>query len=317
VRTDADGTSSGFAAVNWDISGTDAGLFAIDGTYGFLTFNSAPDFEAPSDANHDNVYELNVIAHNGDVSDTQELEVTVTDVNEAPEDLLLSNNEVSENVPVGSAVGSLSTTDPDAGDSFAYNLVSGEGSTDNASFIILGNTVTTFVALDYSTKNTYTIRVRSTDSTGLKVEKAFTINVTEVNVAPTDITLSASSVAENTASGETVGTFGTTDNNIGYNSFTYSLSAGEGDTDNSSFTIDGNELKLGFTPDFETKNSYSIRVRTTDGGGLTCDKQFTITITDANDAPIITSGAAASFVENSTDSVFSAAAADQDGDIII
>ncbi len=37
---------------------------------------------------------------------------------------------------------------------------------------------------------------------------------------------------------------------------------------------------MGITPDYETKSSYSIRVRTTDSGGLYYEEEFTITITD-------------------------------------
>ncbi|PZV26539.1 MAG: hypothetical protein DCF12_09300, partial [Snowella sp.] len=45
--------------------------------------------------------------------------------------------------------------------------------------------------------------------------------------------------------------------------------------------------------DFETKNSYSIRVRTTDQGGLTFEKQLTIGVTDLNEIqgnPLINNG---------------------------
>ena len=64
---------------------------------------------------------------------------------------------------------------------------------------------------DYETKDSYSIRVRSADVGGLWVEKAFTIRVTNVNEAPTDIGLSPSSVAENQAVGTTVGTLSAAD----------------------------------------------------------------------------------------------------------
>jgi hypothetical protein len=44
-------------------------------------------------------------------------------------------------------------------------------------------------------------------------------------------------------------------------------------------------LKINTSPDFETKSSYSIRVRTTDQGGLPFEKQFTITINDLVETP--------------------------------
>src|SRR5436189_23885 len=50
--------------------------------------------------------------------------------------------------------------------------------------------------------------------------------------------------------------------------------------------------------DFETRPGYSVLVRTTDSGGLVFDKQFTITVTDANDPPADIGLSAASIGEN-------------------
>ena len=50
-----------------------------------LTFISAPDFETPTDANLDGVYEVTVqVDDNNTGIDTQALSVTVTNVNDAP-----------------------------------------------------------------------------------------------------------------------------------------------------------------------------------------------------------------------------------------
>jgi Cadherin domain len=106
-------------------------------------------------------------------------------------------------------------------------------------------------------------------------------------VAPTDITLSPSSVAENQPAGTTVGTFSTTDPDTG-DTFTYVLVGGAGDTDNTSFAISGGTLQTAASFDFETKSSYSIRVRSTDAGALSVDKVFTISVTNVNEAPTIT-----------------------------
>jgi alpha-L-fucosidase 2 len=102
----------------------------------------------------------------------------------APTDISLSNASVPENQPVGTTVGTFSTTDPDTGDTFTYTLVSGTGSTDNASFTISSNTLQTAAVFDFETKSSYSIRVRSTDQGGLYFEKAFTITVANVNEAP-------------------------------------------------------------------------------------------------------------------------------------
>jgi hypothetical protein len=105
------------------------------------------------------------------------------------------------------------------------------------------------------------------------------------NTAPTDITLSASSISESAAIGSTVGTLSATDAQGGAMSF--SLVSGAGSTDNASFVIVGNELKTAVTLDYETKSSYSIRVRATDSGSLTYEEQMTITVLNSTaDDPV-------------------------------
>ena len=67
--------------------GVDAGLFSIDAATGEVTFNSAPDFEAPGDANGDNNFEFQVtVTDSGGLTDLQDITVSVTDVveNTAP-----------------------------------------------------------------------------------------------------------------------------------------------------------------------------------------------------------------------------------------
>ena len=65
-----------------DRGGADAALFAIDGDTGALTFLAAPDYEAPADANSDNVYEVTVQVSDGRLTDTQAISVTVRPVND-------------------------------------------------------------------------------------------------------------------------------------------------------------------------------------------------------------------------------------------
>jgi gliding motility-associated-like protein len=217
--------------------------------------------------------------------------------NTAPTDVALSNTAVVENATSGAAVGTLSATDADSGDTFTFALVSGTGSTDNASFTITGSTLNTAAVFDFETKNSYSVLVRVTDAGGLSFEKAFTISVTNVNEAPTNMSASASSVAENAASGTTVATLGATDIDAG-ETFTYTLVSGTGDTDNASFAITGSTLSTAAVFDFETKSSYSVRVRVTDAGGLTFEKEFTITVTNVNEAPTALALSNTSVLEN-------------------
>ena len=51
--------------------------------------------------------------------------ISVSDANEQPTDIALSNSSIAENQPAGTIVGSFSSTDPDAGDTGTYALVGG------------------------------------------------------------------------------------------------------------------------------------------------------------------------------------------------
>jgi hypothetical protein len=62
--------------------GADAALFQIDGATGALSFVTAPDFEAPADADHDNSYQVVVRVSDGSLSDDQAITVNVADVSD-------------------------------------------------------------------------------------------------------------------------------------------------------------------------------------------------------------------------------------------
>lgn len=158
--------------------------------------------------------------------------------------------------------------------------------------IEFSNPLTTLRIVAANAATTFTIVSPDEKFTG-----AVDFSVDAGNEAPTDLTASASSVNENSPSGTSVGTFSTTDSDTG-DTFTYSLVSGTGDTGNAAFTIVDNELRTAASLDFESKSSYSVRVQTTDSGGLTFEKTFTISVSDVNEAPRALAIDAASLPEN-------------------
>jgi hypothetical protein len=150
--------------------------------------------------------------------------------NTAPTDISLSNASVAENQAVNTAVGTLSTTDANAGDTFTYTFAS--GGPDNGSFNIIGNTtLTTNRVFDFENKSSYTVRLRSTDQGGLFFDKDFTITVNDVSEVPTITSFTPTSGAAGTsvvitgtnftsAGAATVGFNGTTATTVAVNSNT-------------------------------------------------------------------------------------------------
>jgi outer membrane biosynthesis protein TonB len=106
---------------------------------------------------------------------------------------------------------------------------------------------------------------------------AISQNADAINAhAPTDIALSNNTVSTAASNGAAVGTLSSTDTTPG-DTFTYTLVAGAGGTDNASFSIVGNELRAN-TPSGLVAGDKAIRVQTTDAAGNSYVESMTVTV---------------------------------------
>ncbi len=298
------------------VGGADAARFAINATTGALSFVAPPDFEAPTDAGANNVYDVVVRASDGTLFDDQAIAVTVTNQNEAP--VITSHGGVgvhSRSINEGTtAVTTISAADPDAGATITYSI---SGGLDAGFFTVNATTgVLSLIApLDFETpidsnaNNIYQVTVRASDGT-LFAEQTIQLTITDVNEAPVITSngggaTAAINVAENATA---VTTVVAADPDAGA-SVTYSIVGG---ADAARFAINAATGALTFVtpPDFDApadvgaNNVYDVIVRASDGT-LTDDQAIAVTVTDQNEAPVITSnggGAAASvsIAENGT-----------------
>ena len=133
----------------------------------------------------------------------------------------------------------------------------------------------------YADPGEYYVEVTVVDVWNVWGGNVFKVTVS-VNAAPTDIALSNTTVPGNMLVGTLVGTFSATDPAFPYSPYLYELVTGEGDVDNGSFTIAGDQLLTAGIFDFAVKDTYSIRVRVTDGGGMAYEEAFTINVTSNN-----------------------------------
>jgi ribosomal protein S5 len=103
--------------------------------------------------------------------------------------------------------------------------------------------------------------------------------------APTNISLSNLSVPENSAGETVIGTFSTTDIDVG-DTHTYTLLNDAGGR----FKVVGNELRVANSAllNFEANPNHTLQICTTDAAGLTFDKILTIALTDVNEIPLVT-----------------------------
>ena len=282
-----------------DVDGDNLTLSASFTGASWLTFNPSTRRFTGTPGNSDvGTVNITITATDpGGASVSDDIVLTVVNVNDSPTDLAVSALSIDENSAIGTSIGTLSTVDIDAGDSFTYSLVSGTGSSNNSLFDISSGSLITKAAIDFEANPSLSIRLKTTDSGGASFEKSFTVTVNNVNEAPTALSASSLTIAENAGANAEIGTLSSTDPDNG-DSFTYTLVAGTGDTDNASFNISSGKLVAKNSLNFESKSSYSVRVKTQDAGGLSYEKALAITVTDANDAPTAISIDASTIDEN-------------------
>jgi len=159
--------------------------FVASGFVGSDTFVAPPTCNVP--ATHTSQGSYSIICSGGNAGANYTIAnyvngtLTINAVNNASTNIALSPSSVDENRPVGTIVGALSTSDPDAGDTFTYALVTDVVNcpvlTDNAFFSVSGSNLQTAAIFDYETKSSYSICVRSTDSGASSFTKPFTVTI--------------------------------------------------------------------------------------------------------------------------------------------
>ncbi|HEU0099279.1 MAG TPA: cadherin domain-containing protein [Allosphingosinicella sp.] len=293
------------------VGGLDASRFAINATTGALTFVSAPNFEARLDFNNNNMYDVVVSVSDGVNTDVQALLVTVTNVNEAP---TISGSQTAyfhrEN---GTAVDTFTATDPD-GTALTWSIA---GGADAARFAIDPVTgALRFVAApnfeaptDAGADNFYNVTIAASDGS-LTATRALTIEIANLNEGPVIVSggggdTAAYSVQENNS---TITTIVADDPDLQDSAYTFSIVGG---ADAALFTILQNGLlvfkssgrNFEAPTDADGNNVYEVIVSVSDGFNPADTQAISVTVTDANDAPVITSGggsssASYSIVEN-------------------
>ena len=304
--------------------GADAAKFTINSSTGELTFASAPDFETPTDANSDNVYEVTVQVSDGSLTDSQAISVTVTDVDEfditAITDADGGTDSVNENAAAGVSVGiRASATDNDGtNNTVTYSL----DNDSNGEFFIESATGDIKVAgpIDREAGATRTITVRATSDDGSFSTKDFTIAVNDLDEF--DVTVISDSdggsdtVNENAVVGTAVGiTAFASDADATTNGITYSLD----DNSAGQFAIDGStgEVTVAGAIDREAGATRTITVRATSDDGSFSTRDFTIAINDLNDnAPVIGLGQSFDVSEFASNGASLGTATDTDADTV-
>ena len=218
----------------------------------------------------------------GGLSTSEIFEIAVNDLNEAPTAITLSDTSVDE-ATVGAVVGAVTVIDPDDSSApFGSHAIV----VDDDRFEVAGGVLKLKdgISLDHETGAPITVTVTATDGGGAVVAQAFDISITDVNEAPTAISLSNNTVDEVTA-GATIGVLTVTDpddptgafgtHSFGVNDFRFEV-------------VDGVlKLKPGYILDHEAADNVTVTVTAIDGGGASLSQDFEIVVNDLNEAPTL------------------------------
>ncbi|AFY32911.1 DUF4347 domain-containing protein [Calothrix sp. PCC 7507] len=249
------------------------GRFALNGNQIVVANGSLLDFE--SSKSH--VIRVRTNDNNGGKFE-KDLTINITDVNEAPTTVTINNTTVAEN-SAGAIIGSLSVTDPDAGSSHTFSVNDDRFEVKNGQLKLKDG-----ISLDFEATPNIQLQVTATDNgtPALSKTQSFAIAVTDVNEAPTTVTINNTTVAENTA-GAIIGSLSVTDPDAG-SSHTFSVN-------DDRFEVKNGQLKLkdGISLDFEATPNIQLQVTATDNGtpGLSKTQNLTIGVTNVNEAPIV------------------------------
>jgi hypothetical protein len=203
---------------------------------------------------------------------------------------------LAEHSAAGTVVGTVTFTDPDPGQTHTFSLTGGNTGGAFALHPSTGQlTVASSAALNFETTPVFSLLVQVTDSgtPALTGSAVITVTLTDVNEPPV-VAPAAFGIAEHSAVGTPVGTpIGVTDPDAGQTR-AFAITAGN---TGGAFAIDPSTGQLTVANaaalDFETTPVFSLTVQATDSGtpALSGTATVTVTLTDANEAPVVTPAA--------------------------
>ena len=322
--------------ITWSLGGADMSKFEID--VGALEFKDTPNYEMPTDANKDNVYEVTVQASDGKLTGMKKVEVKVTNMNELGM-VTLSRTTPRVGFPVTATL-----TDPDGSISkLTWQWSEDGGNIDDATsatYTPVGDdvddtlTVTAMyfdgaTAADSDMK--WSVEVVSTAvAEGIRANKAPEFGDEDPDTDGTQNTMATREVEENTeadAADDSIENDVSADNvdsavmavDPAPNAdaiLTYTLSG----TDAAKFRVRDNgqiEVGAGTDLDYEMKRTYRVTVTAEDSFGAMSSIPVTIMVTDIDEMPDVSGDEELDYAENGRGAVARYTATDPEGAMVM
>jgi len=311
VATDQDSNT-----ITWSKSGDDAALFTISNA-GVLKFIAPPDYEDEQDQDTDNDYEVTIEATDS-VNDAEiNVTVRVVDVDEEP----VVSGDTGLSVVEGStgSIATYSAEDPE-GENTSWETPTGD---DGNKFEISSNGELSFKAApDFETPgsaagtNVYQVKVNASDGSNTgSLDVTVTVTGENETIVREGTWTASRNYPENST--DTVAIYNATDPEG--ETVQWDL---EGNDDDKLSISNAGVLTFNTIPDFEDKkdhntdNVYEVTVVASDGVNEET-QAVRITITNVNEAPVLTVVEEVTFAEGGTGTVVTFEVTDQDANTTI
>ena len=201
-----------------------------------------------------------------------------------PMDLLLADQSIAENNQLNDEVGEFEVLNI-ADNSYTIQFVDNAQFPDNTAFTLMDRKLLAVTIFDYEFKNEYVIKLELSSplQPNLRVIKEFTIKVEDVEEPPVQLFLTDQSINENNPVDGDVGDFQVL--NLPDENYTISLIDNDQFPDNVNFKVVNNKLVAAITFDFETKESYQIKIELLSSiyKDLKIEREYTISIGDVSE----------------------------------
>jgi hypothetical protein len=228
------------------------------------------------------------VEDSGLLTDTAQIIIDLTNANEPPVLTPAGPFSIPENSVNTTPVGTLTSNDPDAGETLTYSITA----SDPVAAFGIGSsngqiTVTDTTQLDFETTPTFTLTVEVEDSGLLTDTAQVVINLTNANDPPVLSPAGPFSIPENNAT--TVGTpMSATDDDLSAGDvLTYTITAGDS---GGAFSIGSSTGQIAVANDslldYDTPpTSYNLTIQVEDSAGATDTEIVTVNLTDINEPP--------------------------------
>ena len=258
-------------------AGNTGDAFLIDAATGEIMVSGALDYETTS------TYTLEVGVSDGVLSGAADVIINITDIrNEHTPVMSRQTFSIVENAAIGTAVGTVDASDED-GDVLTFSITA--GNTDDTFRLDAGTgEITVAGALDYETTSTYTLQVSVLDGALSDVADVI-IDITDIRNEHTPVMSGQTfSIAENAATGTSVGTVVANDEDGDALNFT--ITAGNtGDAFQINAGKGGITVKSSAPLDFETMPTFTLTIEVSDGDFLV-SASVTVNLTDVDEGPV-------------------------------